>query len=116
MSEQLLDTAKQLLEAQKNNIDSITHLINEMKNHDIRGEYRDKELSELKARLIETEKKLELYIENNRDPLKALSDSQDKKKTFNKSVTVRWGQVFTTIVLVFIAYSLDVDLSRLLGK
>ena len=31
MSEQLLDTAKQLLEAQKNNIDSITHLINEMK-------------------------------------------------------------------------------------
>lgn len=111
---QVLQAIGESVTAQKENSKLINELVIEMKERDVRDEYRAKDLDELKGYISRVDGDVKNYIEIHHDSLEKLSQSQRAKDAFYKSVTSTWGKVFAMLLIAACAYVLGIDLTKVI--
>lgn len=109
----LKDQFSQLVSALHDNTMKTGEMLLEMKERDVRDEYKEKEFKALKLAVDSTNIRITDYIEQN-EPLLLWAK---KKKAFNENVWSNigstWGKMAGALIVVAIAAALGLDLSSI---
>jgi len=111
---QVLAAIGKSTEAQEENSKLITELVIEMRERDVRDEYRKKDYDDLKGHMGRIDKTITAYIETHHNSLERLSKNQQARDNFVKSATSAWGKVFAMVFIAAMAYVLGIDLTKVL--
>jgi hypothetical protein len=111
---QVITALGESTEAQKENTKLIHSLLIEMRERDVRDEYRAKEIDGIKEAIKLTDKNLSGYIKDNRENLGRLSRRYDLKDKFITGITSTWGKIAAGAILIGAAYVLGFDLTKIL--
>ena len=108
------DQFSQLVAALKENTSKTGEMLLEMKERDVRDEYKEKEFKELKDAVNKVDEKITNYIDHH----ETLLAWTKKKKEFNENVWVNagstWGKMVGALIVISIAASLGLDLSSII--
>jgi hypothetical protein len=111
---QVITALGESTEAQKENTKLIHSLLIEMRERDVRDEYKAKEIDEIKVSIKLTDKSLTRYIEDNKEPLSKLNKHYKRKDQFISGITSTWGKIAAGAILIGAAYVLGFDLTKIL--
>ncbi len=109
----LKDQFSQLVSALHDNTSKTGEMLLEMKERDVRDEYKEKEFKELKEAVQATNNRINEYIESKEPYMSWVK----KKKEFNDNmfngITSTWGKMVGALVIIAIAAALGLDLSSI---
>lgn len=110
----LKEQFSQLVTALHENTSKTGEMLLEMKERDVRDEYKEKEFKELKEAVNTTNERITSYIEGN-EPLLMWAK---KKKEFNEnvwsSIGSTWGKMVGALIVIAVAAVLGLDLSSII--
>lgn len=102
--------------ATRENTTIVNEMLVSMRERDVRDEYRMKEIQVIGEKVDNTSQALADYKERHRESLTKLERTQANWIGFWVSVNSTWGKMFGVAIIIAIAYAVEIDLSRLLGK
>lgn len=109
----LMNQFTELVSALKDNTAKTGEMLLEMKERDVRDEYREKAFVALQGSVSETNKRIDKSIESNEPLLSWVK----KKKEFNDSIwsniSSTWGKMVGALLLIALAAALGFDLSSI---
>lgn len=109
----LKDQFSQLVSALHDNTSKTGEMLLEMKERDVRDEYKEKEFKELKEAVQATNDRINQYVESKEPYISWVK----KKKEFNDNmfngITSTWGKMVGALVIIAIAAALGLDLSSI---
>lgn len=109
----LKDQFSQLVTALHENTSKTGEMLLEMKERDVRDEYREKEFKELKEAIHEANERITEYIEK-KEPLLLWAE---KKKEFNDrvwdNISSTWGKMAGALIIIGMASALGLNLSSI---
>jgi len=97
-----------------------TILLNELlvafSKREVRDEYREKEMLSIHEEVKDIKDTVNLNRKEYMAPLERLKRSQGRVDRFWEGATSNWGKMTAFALIISVAYALNIDLSKLLGK
>lgn len=110
LKEQVTD----LVSALKDNTKSVGEMLLEMKERDVRDEYREKEFIELKEYIVKIDDKITDYIESKEPIVEWAKRRKEFYDSLVSGITSSWGKLVGAAIIIGVAYVLGMDLSKLI--
>jgi chromosome segregation ATPase len=110
----LKEQVSELVNALKSNTERVGEMIAEMRERDVRDEYREKEFEELKTAIHDTNSKIDSYIKS-KEPI--VEWAKRRKEFYDglvSSITSTWGKIVAAAILIGVAYAVGLDISKLI--
>lgn len=111
----LKDQVSELVKALNSNTEKVGEMLIEMKERDVRDEYREKEHQELKEAIHTTNERIESYIKSKQ----AIVEWAERRKSLYDSIwsgiTSTWGKLTGALIIIAIASALGLDLSKVIN-
>ena len=110
----LKESVSQVVEALHENTKVSGEMLLEMRERDVRDEYRDKEFAELKQAVLKVDKKIDDYI----DDKQTIIDWAERRMSFYdkmlSGMTSTWAKMLGAILVVGVLMVLGLDVSKII--
>ena len=110
---QCVEASKESALASKEVAQQINGLVIEMRQRDVKDEYRDKQADILTDRFDRMNNRFEDYVKAESEVLKRVKRSHDRFDKFVDGMTSNNGRILSIVIIAFIAWALGLDLETI---
>lgn len=102
-----------VVEALHQNTKVSGEMLIEMRERDVRDEYREKEFSELKEAVKSVDKKIDDYIESEKQVIDWARSRKQFYDSLLKGMTSTWGKMAGALIIIVFFAAIGIDLTKL---
>jgi len=110
---QCVEASKESALASKEVAQQINGLVIEMRQRDVKDEFRDRQVDTLAMRVDTMNSKFEDYVKTESEVLKRVKRSHDRVDKFIDGMTSNNGRILSIVIIAFIAWAIGLDLETI---
>lgn len=112
----LKESINNLVSAIHDNTQRVGEMLVEMKERDVRDEYREKEFQELKDSIKKVDDNINAFIKEKEPVIKWAEKRKEVYESIWSGITSTWGKFAGALLIVAVAAALGLDITKVFGK